>query len=167
MTNNTGLTGNILIVDDVSKNIQVAGNILREGNYSISFAESGPTALELVKKKPFDLILLDIMMPEMDGFEVCKYLKQNPATQEIPVIFLSAKNDTESIVQAFKTGAVDYVSKPFKTAELLSRVKNHLALRQVTHELELLKKDFEQRVEEEVKKRLEFSFAALGIQNKH
>ena len=124
------LAHNILIVDDVSDNIKVAMNILREGNYTFSFAMNGKEALEIVKAKDFDLILLDIMMPEMDGFSVINILKNDPLTSEIPVIFLSAKADVESIEKGFKLGAVDYISKPFQPSELLSRVSTHLKLYQ-------------------------------------
>ncbi|MBF0102644.1 MAG: hybrid sensor histidine kinase/response regulator [Desulfobacterales bacterium] len=124
------LNHNILIVDDVPENIQVlASTLKKEGNYHLAFAQNGKIALSLVKKNPFDLILLDIMMPEMDGFEVCKLLKNDPLTCGIPIIFLTAKTEQESIVQGFELGAMDYVTKPFNTAELLARVKTHLSLK--------------------------------------
>lgn len=120
----------ILIVDDVSKNIQVVGNILKPLGYKISYALSGETALEHTKDKEFDLILLDIMMPEMIGFEVCEKLKSNKKTQNIPVIFLTAKDDETSIARGFEIGAVDYITKPFKQEELRARVKTHLTIKQ-------------------------------------
>lgn len=119
----------ILIVDDMPKNIQLLGSILREEGYDIAFAKSGIEALERIKSSDFDLFLLDIMMPEMDGFEVCNHLKNNFSTRDIPIIFLSAKNDIESIVKGFNIGAVDYISKPFNATELLARVRTHLALK--------------------------------------
>ncbi len=119
----------ILIVDDVPKNIQVAANILRDQQYQMAFAQNGKHALEQVHANDFDLILLDIMMPEMDGLTVCRKLKEDPDTRDIPVIFLTARNDTEDIVDGFERGAVDYVTKPFNGAELLARVKTHLSLR--------------------------------------
>ena len=118
----------VLIVDDVAENIQVAMNILQEDSYEFSFATSGEEALELVEENRFDLILLDIMMPGMDGFEVCKQLKADEESRDIPVIFLTAKVDTESIAQGFSLGAVDFVSKPFHSTELLARVANHIEL---------------------------------------
>lgn len=124
------LTYNILIVDDVSSNIKVAMSILKECNYNFSFAMNGKEALDIIKTKEFDLILLDIMMPEMDGFSVINILKQNPTTSEIPVIFLSAKADVDSIEKGFKLGAVDYLTKPFQPTELISRVSTHLELYQ-------------------------------------
>ena len=119
----------ILIVDDIPKNIQILGGILMAENYDIYIAKDGKSALTQVDKVDFDLILLDIMMPEMDGYEVCEIIKQNPAKREIPIIFLTAKTDEESIVKAFEMDAVDYVTKPFNVAELLARVKTHLKLR--------------------------------------
>ena len=125
----------ILIVDDVPKNIQVIGNMLRKEKYDISFAKNGFEALKRAGRNDFDLILLDIMMPEMDGFEVCRKLKSDENTRDIPVIFLTAKTDIESIMKGFETGAVDYVTKPFNAAELVARVKTHLELRRSKEDL--------------------------------
>ncbi len=125
----------ILIVDDLPKNIQLLGSILREKGFDIAFAKSGKEALKRVENNDFDLILLDIMMPGMDGFEVCKSLKDNDKTSDIPIIFLTAKNDTESTVKGFELGAVDYVTKPFNAIELLARVNTHLELKNKTKEL--------------------------------
>jgi len=119
----------ILIVDDIPKNIELAANILSTKNYNITFAVSGAVALQKVKSIDFDLILLDVMMPEMDGFEVCEQLKADPETKNIPVIFLTAKTETENIVKGFELGAVDYVTKPFNTDELLARVNTHVGLK--------------------------------------
>ncbi len=119
----------ILIVDDIPKNLQVLSSILNTEGYQIAFASGGNQALSVVDNTLPDLILLDIMMPDMDGFEVCERLKSNPATASIPVIFLSGKVETEDIVKGFRLGAVDYVTKPFNAIELLSRVKNHLDLK--------------------------------------
>jgi diguanylate cyclase (GGDEF)-like protein len=118
----------ILIVDDVPKNIQVAASILKENGYQMAFAQDGHTALAQIDSKRFDLILLDIMMPQMDGFEVCRRIKANPENREIPIIFLTAKDDTDSIVSGFELGAVDYLTKPFNGAELQARVKTQLDL---------------------------------------
>jgi diguanylate cyclase (GGDEF)-like protein len=125
----------LLIVDDVAKNIQVAANILQQGAYQIAFAQDGPTAIQQSDTNRFDLILLDIMMPDMDGFEVCRRIKENPANREIPVIFLTAKNDADSVVQGFELGAMDYLTKPFNGAELQARVKTHLELYRSKQEL--------------------------------
>ena len=119
----------VLIVDDNSTNIKVVASLLAGEYYNISFAKNGKQALEQLKHNLFDIILLDIMMPEMDGFQVCKELKSNDFTKDIPVLFLSARNDIESIVKGFEYGAVDYVVKPFNGQELLARVKTHLELK--------------------------------------
>ena len=118
----------ILIVDDTVKNIQVLGTILKKEAYQINVAQNGKQALDVVGKVRPDLILLDVMMPEMDGFEACKRLKENPETADIPVIFLTAKVETEDIVKGFELGAVDYVTKPFNPTELLVRVRTHLSV---------------------------------------
>ncbi len=118
----------ILIVDDVPKNIQVAASILQNDHYQMAFAQDGPTALTQVESNRFDLILLDIMMPQMDGFEVCRRIRKRPDSLDTPIIFLTAKNDTDSIVKGFALGAMDYLAKPFSSAELQARVKTHLEL---------------------------------------
>src|SRR5262249_23597689 len=119
----------VLVVDDVQQNIQVVGTMLREAGYSIMPATNGPAALQRVQKKLPDLILLDLMMPEMDGLEVCRRLKADPVTQQIPIIFLTASNEMSHLVQGFQAGAVDYVTKPFNPPELLARVRTHLELK--------------------------------------
>ena len=118
----------ILIIDDVPKNIQVAASILQKNGYQMAFAQDGTTALAQIESKRFDLILLDIMMPRMDGFEVCRRIKARPDNRDIPIIFLTAKDDTDSIVKGFELGAVDYLTKPFNGAELQARVKTQLEL---------------------------------------
>ncbi|MFP4471033.1 MAG: response regulator [Bacteroidales bacterium] len=140
MENSEETKKKILIVDDIPKNIELAANILQTKNYNITFAKSGQSALEKVQSIDFDLILLDVMMPEMDGFEVCKKLKDDPDTRDIPVIFLTAKSETENVVKGFELGAVDYVTKPFKTEELLARVKTHIDIRGKILEKEQLEK---------------------------
>lgn len=125
----------ILIVDDVSKNIQLAANILRPRGYNISYALSGKSALEKCEKINFDLILLDIMMPEMDGFEVCRFLKDKPETADTPVVFLTAHTETENIVKGFECGGADYITKPFNSEELLKRVELQLKLKSSREEL--------------------------------
>lgn len=117
----------ILVIDDQPNNLKVIAGLLSD-EYEISIASNGETALSMLEKAQPDLILLDIMMPGMDGFETCKQLKSNPNTASIPVIFLTAKTDIDDITKGFKCGAVDYVTKPFNPAEVKARVKNHLGL---------------------------------------
>jgi DNA-binding response OmpR family regulator len=126
---NSATKFNLLIVDDLPENIKVLGNSLQNANYRISFATSGQQAIEMALKNDIDLILLDIMMPGMDGFEVCRQLKQEDRTDHIPIIFITAKTEKEDIVQGFECGAVDYVTKPFNSAELSARVQTHLELK--------------------------------------
>jgi len=139
----------ILIVDDVADNIQVAMNILQEDNYDFSFAGTGESAVKILQDTSidFDLILLDIMMPHMDGYDVCTFLKNMPRWQDVPVIFLTARVDVESVAKGFDVGGADYVTKPFHAAELLARVRNHI---QLYHAKKLLQR---QNNELEVKNR--------------
>lgn len=118
---------NILIVDDNYQNLQVLGGFLKNEGFAVEFAIDGNSALKWLEKKKFDLVLLDIMMPGLNGFEVCYRLKNKPGTAEIPVIFITAVSDTASIIKGFSTGAVDYITKPFIQAELLARVKTQIA----------------------------------------
>lgn len=133
----------ILIVDDVKENIDVLVELLK--GYDLVTALDGETALDIVQEEEIDLILLDIMMPNMDGFEVCSRLKENTQTSHIPIIFLSAKDKQQNIQLGFKVGAVDYITKPFHPDELLSRVNTHLKLR-------AYEKDLEKQVKEEIEK---------------
>lgn len=116
----------ILIVDDEKFNIELAAVYLKEEGYKLSFALNAQAAIESVIKKEISLILLDINMPQKDGFAVCKILKEDKKTKDIPVIFLTAQTDIEYISRAFEVGGVDYISKPFNGVELKARVKTHL-----------------------------------------
>jgi len=126
----------ILIVDDVSRNIQVLGSTLRKEDYEIAVAQDGKQALKTVENILPDLILLDVMMPVMDGYEVCKRLKEDPLTKDIPIILLTGKTETGDIVKGFEVGASDYITKPYKAAELMARVKTHLELKKSKDQLE-------------------------------
>ncbi len=133
----------VLIVDDVIENIDILVNLL--GQYDLVTATDAKSALNIVKEEEIDLILLDIMMPNMDGFEVCEILKNESTTLHIPIIFLSAKDKHKDIQKGFELGAVDYITKPFNPTELLSRVSTHLKLR-------AYEKDLEKRVTQELEK---------------
>jgi len=122
------MTSRILLVEDAPANIQAVSSILKENGCQISVATSGQQALDLLTRIRPDLILLDVMMPGMDGFETCRQIKASTAWREIPIIFLTARNETADIVRGFDAGAVDYVAKPFNAPELLARVRTHLAL---------------------------------------
>jgi diguanylate cyclase (GGDEF)-like protein len=125
----------ILVVDDVPNNLKIVGEMLDQAGYATTFATSALQAIDRVKTIQPDLILLDLMMPEMNGLEACEILKLDLACQDIPIIFLTASNECEHLLQAFNHGAVDYITKPFYKPELLARVKTHLMLKHTTYAL--------------------------------
>lgn len=128
--------GVVLIVDDVQRNLQILGGILAPRHFEVMLANNGEAALARVAARRPDLILLDLMMPGMDGMEVCRRLKADPQTADIPVVFLTAANEAELAADAIGMGAVDYITKPFNTAELLARVRTHVALKRTRDELQ-------------------------------
>jgi len=127
--------GDILIVDDTPANLRLLHKILSKQGYKVRMAPSGHLALKSAQAIPPDLILLDIMMPNMDGYEVCEQLKADPRTRDIPVIFISALDQTEDKVKALTSGGVDYITKPFQVREVIARVKTHLALYSLQQQL--------------------------------
>ncbi len=131
----------ILVVDDQQTNIQVVGSVLGKLGYEIIPALDGPTALKRLAVRMPDLILLDLLMPEMDGCEVCRRLRANPDWREIPVIFVSAADDKDLVVQALEAGGVDYITKPFNQAELILRIKTQLDLKCARDRLKQLAED--------------------------
>ncbi len=124
----------ILVVDDTQQNVQVLSQMLRDQKYKVLAAFNGTDALELVKRRKPDLILMDVMMPGMDGFETCARLRAQPEYNDVPVIFLSALNDVEAKVRAFEMGGADYITKPFHQQEVLARLAHHLRLKQLEAE---------------------------------
>lgn len=126
----------ILIVDDTPTNLEVLSEALADAGFEISVATNGENALKQVEFDPPELILLDIMMPGIDGFETCRRLKANPLTEDIPIIFMTALSDAIDKVKGLSLGAVDYITKPFQQAEVLLRIQNHVKLRQLSLELE-------------------------------
>lgn len=141
-TENTAPTGTILVVDDNPTNIQVLFDVLSEIGYRVAIAKSGEAALQRLQSYHPDIILLDVMMPGIDGFEVCQRLKIDPATCNIPVIFMTALSDTVDKVKGLSLGAVDYITKPIQHEEALARIRVHLqscdfqkGLQQRTNEL--------------------------------
>ncbi len=125
MNNNT----TILIVDDIPKNIQMAMNILKNEGYNMLFAQSGTAAFDIIRENDIDLILLDIMMPELNGFEVCEVLKKDDNAKDIPILFLSGKDSTEDVERAYEVGGLDYILKPFINIELITKVATFTRLR--------------------------------------
>ncbi|MBN1877531.1 MAG: response regulator [Anaerolineae bacterium] len=138
----------ILVVDDTRANLRFLAEILTQQGYVVRPALDGTMALSSAQAKPPDLILLDIMMPRMDGYEVCASLKADERTREIPVIFLSALNEVVDKVKAFEMGGVDYITKPFQVEEVLARVATHLALRQLQRRLQEKNEQFHQANQE-------------------
>jgi PAS domain S-box-containing protein len=136
----------ILIVDDAPNNIKVIGTILRKKGFQVSIAQSGRQALDIIAQNHPDLILLDIIMRGMDGFEICRRLKNDSATRDIPVIFLSALSDTVDKVKGLNIGAVDYVTKPIEPEELLARIHTHLTIQSLRRELEDVNVTLEEKV---------------------
>lgn len=129
----------ILAVDDTPRDLELLATILGREGYEVALAKDGPQALEIAAKGKPDLILLDILMPGMDGIEVCKRLKGDQATQAIPIIFVTAHSGSDEILTGFEVGAVDYVTKPFRIPELLARVHVHVELRRVQQEIRTLR----------------------------
>jgi two-component system, sensor histidine kinase and response regulator len=136
----------ILIIDDAWQNLQVLGGMLEMAGYEVQVATSGAEALQIANASPQpDLILLDVMMPGMDGFEVCQRLKDNPVLNSIPVVFISAIEESDQKLRAFRAGAVDYITKPFQNEEVLARVQAHLQLATI----EELRREIEERKQTE------------------
>ena len=162
----------ILIVDDNPQNLQVLGRLLQESSYEVEFAISGEATLEWLKNKKFDMILLDINMPGMNGFEVCKVIRNDKDYNQMPIIFLSANTDRETILKGFEYGAQDYVTKPFDNRELMARVKTHLALKESREQLKKLNLLLEEKVNErtiqlsEALGKLEFANISLKVLDK-
>jgi signal transduction histidine kinase len=138
----------VLIVDDNPKNIQVLGNILSDEQYEIEFSRNGLEAVKRVEDEDFDIILLDIMMPVMDGFEACEKIKKMEGRAHIPVIFITAKADTDSISRGFALGAIDYIAKPFNAIELHAKVKTQIELKKNRDLLKSFNLELELKVQE-------------------
>jgi diguanylate cyclase (GGDEF)-like protein len=144
----TELTGSILIVDDIPENLQLLSQMLEANGYRVRTVTNGKRALTSVSIDAPDLILLDIAMPEMNGYEVCKHLKQQEHTRDIPVIFISALDDALDKVRAFAVGGVDYISKPFHVEEVLARVHTHLSLLRSKQEVQQMNMRLQQTVQD-------------------
>jgi two-component system sensor histidine kinase/response regulator len=155
----------ILIVDDNPRNLEVLGKTLENQHYNVEFAVDGTAALEWTDNKMFDLILLDVMMPGINGFQVCKNLRQNPKFRDIPIIFLTAETDKKNVVTGLEVGAQDYVTKPFSTQELLARVSTQLELKHTREELESVNKCLEEKVRERTRQLQEANEQLLSLDN--
>ena len=147
------ITGTVLVVDDNYENLEVLGKQLQENDLEIEFATDGETALKWIDSQQFDLILLDVNMPGLNGFDVCKLIKANPKHTDLPVIFITANHDIDSIVKAFDIGAIDFITKPFINKEVISRVKTQIQIKKnkdsiakYIHEIEQKKLLIEQSI---------------------
>ncbi len=138
--------GSVLVVDDVVENIGVLVECLKRERYRVLVAQDGASALERARNGRPDAILLDVMLPGIDGFEICRRLKADPITQSIPVIFITALDDTQDKIKGFSTGGTDYLTKPFQYEEVVARVNTHVSLRRSRLELEEAKARLEERV---------------------
>jgi DNA-binding response OmpR family regulator len=154
-------TGTILVIDDNPGNLDFLSSALAEGGYTVSAAISADLALQSLALSLPNLILLDIIMPAMDGYELCRHLKADGRTCDIPVIFISALDEVFDKVEAFKTGAVDYITKPFHIEEVLSRVRTHLTLRGVQQSLE----EKNEELKKEIGRRKEMETALLAARD--
>jgi class 3 adenylate cyclase/CheY-like chemotaxis protein len=142
----------ILVVDDTPQNLSIMCDVL-ENDYTVKLANSGARALKIAAATPPDLILLDIVMPEMDGYEVCQRLKADPSTSRIPIIFVTALTNEANEQRGFDVGAVDYITKPISPPIVFARIRNHLALRKQTEDLEAWNRTLTQRIEEGIAER--------------
>jgi len=154
----------VLIVDDEGANLQLLSELLVRAGYQVRPTDDPQMAIDFALEQPPKLILLDVRMPQMDGFEVCERLKQDDRTRDIPIIFISALQDVEDRVRGFNVGGVDFISKPFQDSEVLVRVKTHLELRGMQLHLEdLVAKRTAEVIEKEQRFRATFDQAAVGI----
>ncbi len=156
-----GNVRDILVVDDVQENLQVLNQILKANGYKVRPVNSGKTALGIIERNPPDLILLDITMPDMDGYQVCQILKENDRFKEIPVIFISALSETFDKMKAFKMGGVDYITKPFQAEEVLSRIQSHLKIATLQNELKMHAEGLEVLVDKQIKQISEQQFVII------
>lgn len=158
MTEQTMLN-DILLVDDTPDNLRLLSTLLKEQGYKVRSVTSGAMAMTVIQNAPPALIFLDINMPGMSGYQVAEKLKTDPATAEIPIIFISALNETIDKVKAFSIGAVDYITKPFQFEEVLARLKTHLTLRHLQEQMASQNEILEQRVAERTQELQELTSA--------
>jgi two-component system, sensor histidine kinase and response regulator len=166
------VTGKILIVDDFKSNIVYIKYILENEGHAIYTCQQADLAVEMIKRAEFDLILLDIVMPKLDGFDVCEFIRKSALNSQTPVIFLTSKRDKQSVLHGFDIGAQDYIVRPFNDKELLARVNTHIELKKQRALLEKMNKDLEKLVSIRTKKlrnafeRLRISYKQLNNANK-
>ncbi|WP_104904690.1 response regulator [Nostoc sp. 'Lobaria pulmonaria (5183) cyanobiont'] len=156
--------GIILIVDDVPNNLKVLSDTLAQAGFEVAIATSGEGALQQLEHASVSLILLDVMMPGMNGFETCQCIKANPKTRNIPIIFITALSESVNKVTGFELGAIDYITKPFQQSEVLARVRTHLKFNQLSQSLEARNTELQQfteQLEQRVTERTQELFASI------
>ncbi|MCT4647477.1 MAG: response regulator [Carboxylicivirga sp.] len=158
--------GRILIIDDNPKNVQLLANILHVKGYEIEVGLSGEEALNWMQDEVFDLLMLDVMMPKMNGYHVCKEIRNDERHKNMPIIFISAKTDKQSIVKGFEAGGQDYVTKPFNEEELLARVSTQIGLKKSREELTTMNAQLEDKVKERTQELYEANQRLVEIDNK-
>ena len=156
----------IMVVDDTAENLKLLDGILEGGHHEVRLFSSGAMMLKAAAKDPPDLVLLDVLMPEMDGYEVCRRMRGEAALHDVPVLFLSALSDVKSKVKAFEAGGMDYVTKPFQIEEVTARVKTHLLLRRTIRELDEHRRDLERLVREKMRELSDSQFATITALSK-
>ncbi len=161
MTRVTEQPADILIVDDVAANVRVLADMVKSEGYRARTALSGELALVAAESQAPDLVLLDVMMPGIDGYEVCRRMKANPALTHVPIIFLSARDSADDKVEAFAAGGVDYITKPFQIDEVHARLNTHLRLRRLQVEVEEYSRELETLVNEQVREIADSQMATI------
>ncbi len=151
----------VLVVDDTTRNIQLVASILSQRNIELAFATTGEKAVELVEEHYYDLVLLDVMMPGIDGYEACRRIKKLPFGEHTPVIFLTAKTDQDSLIEGFDSGGIDYITKPFNQRELIARVETHLKLKDYETNLEKKVNELTHEIEA-TQREIIFTMGAIG-----
>ena len=146
MNSESNYSGKILIVDDNPSNLKVLYTYLIDAGFEVLVAEDGETGIEVVSHSQPELILLDVMMPDLDGFEVCRRLKANPQTKDIPVIFLTALSETINKLKGFEVGGVDYITQPIENQEVVARVRTHLILTRLQNRLQKQNESLQQEI---------------------
>ncbi len=141
-------SSSVLVVDDTRINVDLLVLLLQKMNYIVCVAESGKEALQKIATNPPDLVLLDIMMPEMDGYETCRRIKSNPLSKHIPIIFITALNETKDKMKGFEVGGVDFITKPFEVQEVLARVKAQLTIQHLHRTLAAKNSELEKALAE-------------------
>jgi len=155
----------ILVIDDTPENLALLSQILKDKGYKVRSVTKGSTGLRGAKAAPPDLILLDVKMPEMDGYQVCQHLKAEPSTRDIPVIFISALGDVLDKVKAFEVGGVDYITKPLQVEEVLARIETHLTIRRLQLQLQTQNKQLQQEIAERTAAESKFAKVFRGSPN--